>query len=545
MGTARYAIPANAIFVATAGSDANSGSSSAPLHTLQAAVDKASAGGTVVLRSGNYQQQATVTKSVTIQNYPGEAVWLDGSEVVTGLVKSGQSWRRDGWTARFDASPTYTWGAADSSEQNWGFVNPAYPMAAHPDQVWIGGVAQRQVKTAAEVGAGEFFVDYTAQRLYLGTDPGGREVRASVLAKPLNLRAEGIVVRGIGVRRYAPSVPHLGAITLERPGITLENVYVADNATTGISAVARNARLVRVTSIRNGLLGVHANQADNLLATDLLVQDNNLEHFNSSPVSGGIKITRTRGVSITRATAIGNLGPGFWLDESVYDGVLARSVSEGNTGHGLSLEISGKMTVAGNLIKNNGGFGMKVNNTSEVAIWNNTLIDNNRPLNLVQDARRQANAATPGHDPRRPVPDPTMPWINGPIVVSNNIVSGTTGNCLLCVEDYSKQMSAEQLRVSANGNVYRRASTSKPTWVAVWSRGAGNPAVYTSLAAFRSGTGQEARSLSSDGPAVVDADGVPTAAVSSAAASVALPLPASIAQLLGESTSARHLGVFR
>ncbi len=511
MGSARYSAPADAVYVAPSGSDVAAGSLNAPLRTLQAAVDKAPVGATVVLRAGSYVQQATVTKRLTIQNYPGEAVWLDGSTVVSGFVANGATWRRDGWTTQFDASPTYTWGAPDSTEPYWGFVNPAYPMAAHPDQVWINGVAQQQVGDAGAVGPGRFYVDYAAQRLVIGSDPNAGEVRASVLAKPLTLRAEGIVVRGLGVRRYAPSVPHLGAITLERPGISLENVHVDQNATTGISVVAAQGRLTRVTSERNGLLGVHANHADGLSVTDLLARQNNLERFNSSPVSGGIKITRTRGVSITRSSTLDNLGPGFWLDESVYDGVIARSVAQGNSGHGVSLEISGKMVLAGNLIKNNSGFGVKINNTSEVQLWNNTFVDNNRPINIVQDARRQANPNDAGHDPRRPIPDPTMPWINGPVTVSNNIVSGTTGNCLLCVEDYAHQLTAEQMRVTSNGNVYRRAAASRPTWLAVWSRGAGNPAVYTSLAAFQAATGQEARSLGFDGPAVVNADGTATA----------------------------------
>ena len=64
-----------------------------------------------------------------------------------------------------------------------------------------------------------------------------------------------------------------------------------------------------------------------------------------------------------------------------------------------------------------------------------------------------------------------MTWINGPVEVRNNIMAGTSGNCLLCVEDYSKQLTAEQMKVTALGNVYQRSNTSSPGWVAVWSTG--------------------------------------------------------------------------
>ena len=76
----------------------------------------------------------------------------------------------------------------------------------------------------------------------------------------------------------------------------------------------------------------------------------------------------------------------------------------GNTGHGVSVELSGKATLIGNLVAGNGGFGMKINDTSQVRIWNNTLIDNGRPINIVQDTRRASNKSTPGHDSRQPFP---------------------------------------------------------------------------------------------------------------------------------------------
>jgi hypothetical protein len=170
------------------------------------------------------------------------------------------------------------------------------------------------------------------------------------------------------------------------------------------------------------------------------------------------------------------------------------------------------------------------------------LTNNNRPINIVQDARRASNQSTPGHDPRQPFPDPTMTWINGPVEVRNNVIAGTTGNCLLCVEDYSKQLSAEQMQVTALGNVYQRPTTSSPTWVVVWSTGAGNPKVFTSVAAFKSGTGQEAQSLALDGTAATNANGSPTSAVTGKFGTVAQPLPADLASLTGLASGSKRLG---
>src|SRR6478735_11853160 len=144
VGSASYAIPAGALYVSPSGSDTAAGTSTAPLKTVAAAIVKVPAGGTLVLRAGSYHEALTIAKKVTIQNYPGEAAWFDGSSAVSKFVASGTTWRLDGWTAEFDASASYTFGSNAG-----GFVNAAYPMASHPDQVWIDGVAQQQASSLA------------------------------------------------------------------------------------------------------------------------------------------------------------------------------------------------------------------------------------------------------------------------------------------------------------------------------------------------------------------------------------------------------------
>jgi parallel beta-helix repeat protein len=519
---------ANARYVSPTGSDGAAGTLAAPYRTITKAIDAAAAGDTVVLRAGVYHESLTVNKKLTIQPYNNEIVWLDGSSVVTGWVTDGAAWRVDNWTAEFDASPTYTRGAADSTEEFWGFVNKNYPMAAHPDQVWIDNQAQAQVGSQAEVGPGEFYVDYATNSLYLGSNPAGRTVRASDLSKAISVQADGSVLQGFGVSRFAPSVPDMGAVTMEKANGKVSGMAFVDNATTGLSLLSGGITVTDITSARNGMLGVHANYADNLSTSGVNALGNNTEHFNSSPVSGGFKITRTRGITVSGGQFRDNDGPGLWLDESTYNSKIVGNKMLNNSSHGISVELSSTSTLVNNLLIGNSGFGLKINDTSSVRIWNNTLINNDRPVNIVQDARRASDQSTPGHDPRQPFPDSTMSWINGPVEVRNNIIAGTTGNCLLCVEDHSKQLTAEQMKVTALGNVYQRPNTSSPGWVAVWSTGAGNPKVFTSLAAFKSGTGQEAASLALDGQAATNANGSPSTAVQNAVGSVAQTLPSEL-----------------
>lgn len=544
LGSKSYRAPAGAKFVSTTGNDSGPGTLASPLKTIAKAISSATSGQTIVLRGGTYHESVTIPsgKTLTIQPYLNEVVWLDGSSVVGGWVADGSRWRVDNWTTEFDWSPTYKRGEPDNIEEHWGFVNPDYPMASHPDQVWINNVAQVQVGSLAEVGANKFYVDYDANRLYLGTSPVGKTVRASDLSMAIKVKADGSVLRGFGISRFAPSVPDMGTVTMEKPRGKVENMVFLDNATTGLSLLATDLTVTNVTASRNGMLGVHANYADRLTATNVSSLWNNLEHFNSSPVSGGFKITRSRVVTIKGSQFRSNFGPGLWLDESTYDVKVVNNKMVGNASHGLSLELSSTALVANNVFIDNVGYGVKINDISSVRVWNNTLLNNNRPINIVQDTRRASNRSTPGHDPRQPFPDPTMTWINGPVQVRNNILTGTTGNCLLCVEDYSKQLSAEQMKVTALGNVYQRANTSSPTWVVVWSTGAGSPKVFSSVAAFKSGTGQEASSLALDGNAAVSSSGAPTTAVTSKVSTVAQPIPADIAALTGLPSGGKLLG---
>jgi hypothetical protein len=202
--------------------------------------------------------------------------------------------------------------------------------------------------------------------------------------------------------------------------------------------------------------------------------------------------------------------------------------------------------VVNNVIAGNAGHGLKVNNTSEVEIWNNTFSANGRAINIVQDNRRASDRNTPGHDPRQAFPDPTMSWINGPATIRNNILAnpGPGADCLLCVEDYSGSFSADQLQISALGNAYHRPAGGAGKSAVVWAMAAGKPAVFATPGEFAKATGQEKQHLWLDGADPLAAGYRPGAALAGHGADVAQPLPDRIAQLAGQPAGTRSLGAF-
>lgn len=530
-------------YVATTGSGTAPGTKAQPLRRLAQAVNRAGQGDRIVLRKGTYHERVVVTTpDVTIMAMPGEAVWMDGSSSVTGFRATGATWTRANWNYNFDHSPTFTRGAPDNQAPNWGFVNPAYPMAAHPDQVWVSGKRLRQVKTPADVRPGTFAVDTRANKLVVGTKPFGKTVRASTLTKAIAVRATGVRLIGFGIRRYAGSLPDLGAVTLEKPNLRMIKMKVVSNATVGVGAYADDVHLVDSTFSRNGLIGVHGSQAYGLRMRGLTVKRNNLEHFNEVPSAGGIKVGRSRDVSLSDSVVSQNFGTGIWYDESVYHSRVINNRLTGNTEHGVHLELSERSIVANNLILNNVDKGIQVVDTGNVQIYNNTLVNNDRPLNIIQDRRTPENPMGSGHDPRRPWPDPTVPWRTANVTIRNNVIAypREAANCLLCVEDAASQRSAAQMGVAPESNVYVRADR-LPTWLVVWSRGAGNPEVFTTLAAFRRATGHERFGVHTS-RAVVSSRGKASDELVRWGEKRASALPADIAERIGVRTSLRRIG---
>ncbi len=549
LGATSYSIPSGAKFVSPSGNNASSGSARSPWRSLAHAVAKAGSGATIVVRRGTYHESLTVPsgKRLTIQSYPGEAVWLDGSKRLTSWSYEGGDWRYSGWTARFDSSPSYTSGGAVSRDAYFRFIDPAYPMASHPEMLFVDGARQRQVSSRSAVVPGTFYVDKANSRLYMGTNPGKREVRASRLKTALSVQGAGSVVRGIGVRRYATSLPLMGTLRVMAGNVTLENVTVTDNATQGIFVNKSGARLRKVTTQRNGSMGLQAVYADGLKLESVKVLDNNVERFKKAPAAGGVKITRSRGLTFKNSVFAGNHGTGLWMDESVYDAKVIGNDMVRNASHGSSFEISSQVVYANNLVAKNSNQGLKINNATNVQIWNNTVVGNGgRPIWLVQDSRLAKNLSTYGHDRRRSLPDPTVTWVLKNLAVHNNVFSGTgsSNKTLLQLQDDVLDRTAGSIGVVTNGNAYHRPSTTAPAYAVIWASGRTNPYVYSSISKFRSATGRESRGKEFNGAAIVDSAYRPTTALRNVTYATATPLSSTIASLTGKASGSRHVGAW-
>lgn len=609
VGTASYAVPGDAIYVATTGNDTTgNGAVGSPYRTLARAVTAATTGKTIVLREGIYHEGnsnhtsatgiAVYKNNLTIQNYPNEPVWFDGSSVQTGWTQSGSTWYIS-WTKQFDHSPTSTSGANDGTDPGWKWINDNYPCAPFPEQVFIDGEPLTQVGSLGAVTAGTFFVDgtmagnkiFTPTRLYIGTNPSGKTVNVTDLHNFLNLGQgyTNLTIRGIGIRRYGNALPQYAVLRFDGNNNTtnslLENVVIEDTA--GISATSNQCHgntFRHVTVRRAGYRALGGYRSDNLTFDKVLIEYANTENFNSSPDSGCIKVTQSQHVTLSNSILRDSKCKGMWFDMSVYDMNVYNNDFLQLKDTCAFFEISGTGICANNLFVDCPSEAIKVNNTDNMQVWNNTIVNcgalsqrltpdtsnlgngDRRPLAVYQESRRPSNTSY-GLDGRYPLGHAMytsyMTWQINDIDIHNNIVADTPSNAyaIFCIDDQQVQSGGTNQLLASYGvnmtaNVFHWTAAPTTTFPYPYifpstTVGSSTPVVYSTHAAMRSATSLNANGveINAKGSGMSNASPIDANyAVTTAQAALhtsATALSGTIAALIGQSAGTKHAGAWR
>jgi len=531
VGSTTYAVPASAVYAVAKGTRTGSGTAKDPYGSAAYAVEKAPNGSTLVLRGGTYRESIYIgfNRKLTIQSYPGEAVWFDGSSPVSGWTKSGSTWVA-GWNHPFDRRVSFK-GNLDETAR---FTDSRNPLAGYPEQVWIDGKALRQVGSAAQVTSGTFFVDSSAKRMVIGSDPSGRRVEASTLARAIQVQGAGTTLRGFGVQRYATTLNMMGTVTAEVNGVTLENLVVRDNATIGVYAWNDNQTLNKLTVTGNGMLGIGANGTHNLRITNSVVSGNNTQAFKPAPVSGGMKLSKIDKGLVSGNVVADNDSAGIWFDVSSYDLTVTGNRVTGNSTTGVQVEISEKAIIADNYISGN-DIGLQISNSGTVQVWNNAIDGVKRALSFTHDSRRQEVSSLASK----------IPWAMKNITLRNNAISySTSGSCPMLTQDYSQKMYGNDFGLSLDGNVYHRASASAPSNFACWANGTAGTRSFKTLEEFSRFTGNDKRSALWTGSPIIASDLKVVSAVLSAPKATAYGLPADVAAAIGQKAGATRVGPY-
>lgn len=554
-----YTPPGGAIYVATDGDDdTGDGSVSTPFASLGHAHEQSSPGDTIVMRGGSYHEDVQLwTQNLTVQNYPGEEVWLDGSVVVTGwttdttTVPGMTLYRKDDWVVTTDRSTSETVGDTGTS-----WINPLYPYASWSDLVTFDGELLTQIGTSlADLGPGKFAVtnssgnlsnagtSFTSSKLWLYDNPSGHEVRGATLNKALTFDGStGITLRGINIRRYANNIP-VAAVRVARDDVTFENVRIEQNAHDGLRVISDDVTLTRVTCRDNGAMGMAAWTAHNLTATECLFTGSNQRVLKTTPTTGNVKMTVSNNPTFHRCEfSDGVNAPGLWFDMSVtnIDVVSCKFLNNGWIGcfFELSAYINcvdcvamGNTSVYVSAEAAEGGSGIQFLNSDFADVWNCTIVDNGSGGNLRigLDARRDATYPT---------------YIPSDYVIRNCVMSDPTGNnwtqIRVQVQAGDPYEWDTDFGIDLDSNFYHRTVTDEPPTTMYLAKDTGIHQYYTygDLASFRSAyPTQEQNGYEIEGSAALAANGTILSAYASTLHATATGLTSGIAALIDDRTT--------
>ena len=563
-----YAVPAGALFVSPTGSDANAGTQAAPFKTVNFAITKVKSGGTLVVRGGVYREGAAGystggTKyviqptNITIQAYPGETPWLDGTEVVSTWTKASATDYKVAWsTPDYCAGSFYTRNFASQAATGPCSYSDAIGGNASlgdPQMVFVNGTELKEVASAAQLTADTFYYDWSAREIHLGSNPAGKNVEVTRYPQALALfKASNVTIKGIGIRRYASNQYDnaTGAALLLNAGakVTLERVAITGNAGGGLLSWNTNQLTVRSSWLSgNGANGMNfAGSAQKVAAApstrdDLVVEYSRLDRNNADSYSVNCSFACTsagfKGSGVVGATMRyntfnyndGRRGSGVWFDLDSREAMIYGNKVVGNARNGIVYEVSNKGVIASNLVQDNGwnsavagGYGIMMGSANTQVI-NNTIANNRQSIHLYDDSR--SPAAGSGYNANRVGPNS----VNVSLV--NNIITTTQwGTYVLVVTGGNSSVagntSADQVISTMDYNSYAipTANVRLVTWRAHEGQAS---SVYQTLSALQSAKAKEAHS-----------DLTSASTLSAASLPKGAPLPADVAKLLGRPSGA-------
>jgi parallel beta-helix repeat protein len=361
---------ATTYYVSTTGSDSNSGSSSSPFATWQKGLNTAVAGDTVQVQAGTYRNQTvsfphsgTSGHPITLAGASGATVILKGSTVVSAWVlDSGSTYRSDGWTHYYGSWSASPHDARDEAR----------------NQLFVNGVYIQEVATKAAMFAGSFFIDQSAQKIYLrlsdGSSPSGKTVEVTSTAGPLlTTNSQNCVSLQNLQFQHCANLPQGSAAVQMTAGnnCTAASCTVQWAAGAGFELAGSENTVTGCVFNHNGQLGMHSSAAVNCLVQNCETSSNNTlagKQFDVGWEAGGNKFAETNGFVLDHHLAHDNYGSGIWFDVDNEDATITNCTTYLNM-QGIQYEISYTALIANNLCYNNRLQGSDINSPSGQGIY--------------------------------------------------------------------------------------------------------------------------------------------------------------------------------
>ena len=318
---------------------------------------------------------------------------LSGARKLTNWSQEGGLWVVGGQTQGTSNIP---------QNDHWGYcLASKYNGCVFPQEVFIDGQRQQHVRSKSAVGPGKWYFDYGADKIYIGTNPSGKQVETSVTEYAFESRAKNVRIENLTIEMYANG-GRTGAINGREgrngaagTGWIVKNNTVRNNHGRAIKT-HNSMQVIGNHTHHNGAMGI-GTAGNNVLIADNEVNHNCEARFKCIGFeAAGIKMTNSNNVTIRNNHVHHNYGHAVHGDIHMTNTIYENNVVTDNEGIGISHEISGNAKIRWNIVERNGFSppesqydfeGILVLSSSDTEVYGNTLRDNARGLLARQDNR--------------------------------------------------------------------------------------------------------------------------------------------------------------
>lgn len=400
--------------------------------SLQAKIDAARPGDTVIAEGCIYREHIEIDKPISIVGEPGAEI--RGSDIWSGWKKRED--RRWVSTRTLPAFP-------ETMDQI--VCMPNTDRCHWPEQVFVDGNALTQVGSASAVRSGEFFVS-RQRKVILKDDPRQKLVEVTVRREWIvgtTSSASDVTIGNVDMRHAANS-GRTGAL-LNRPcqtcyldagaNWTVENSTLSDahGGNVSLKGGVRGHAILDNRILRGGQIGIHG-AGDGSVIRGNEIAFNNTEQFcyevrcgthRGIGETGGAKFSSNVDYTTFDSNVIhDNYGHGVHYDGDCSNNTISNNRVHDNARKGIHYELCHSGEIFGNIVYNNGwatttgvrGSGIVLQNSSSTEVYDNTVAWNAEGI-VVLAPDREGTAYDLVHDVQ--VHDNTILASNGPTAESN------------------------------------------------------------------------------------------------------------------------------
>jgi hypothetical protein len=371
------------------GSDSNAGTSSAPLRTIQAAVNKANAnnqkkiGTKIIVNAGTYRESVAINP---VSNQTTVPLTIQAAVTGTAIISGGNVLSH--WSPDPSISAAYqtSWSpVVGTCAVPSGWPSGFSPIALHTEMVFVNGTALTQVLAHWQLRAGTFYINESGGTLYVfppsGTAISSATVEAATRQKTVSIVGRtNVVLRGLVLTHAANCINSSGATVTSGNNILIDSVQANWNNWGGLGVFSSQYVTVKNSIANyNGGVGFQGSRDQYTLFSFNESDYNNWRGAQAAFYEwamGGTKFFQMRTTTVQNHFSYNNQGEGLWFDTDNKNITVDNATLAGNVTAALQIERNeGPITIQNSHFCSS-GVGINLLTSEQVKIENNTFYNN-------------------------------------------------------------------------------------------------------------------------------------------------------------------------